>query len=194
MNILKTSILPLAAIVTAVVCLSGCSDKKSYAELLTEENQAVNVFLSNQNVITSIPPDSVFETGKDAPYYQLDDEGNLYMQVIDAGNPEMKVRNDQLVYFRFTRWSLTAYASSEKLEDGYGNANDMSLGSASFRYGNYTLTSSSQWGSGLQTPLTFLGLDCEVNLVVKSQYGLTSEIAQVVPFLYNVRYYPAVSD
>lgn len=184
----------MTALVAALISLSGCNDKKSYAELLTEENQAVNVFLSNQNVITSIPPDSIFEYGPDAPYYQLDDEGNLYMQVINPGDLKTKVSNDQLVYFRFTRWSLTLYAKTEELEDGYGNATDMSAGSASFRYGNYKLTSSSQWGAGLQTPLTFLGLDCEVNLVVKSQYGLTSEIAQVIPYLYNVRYYPAISN
>ena len=184
----------MTALVAALISLSGCNDKKSYAELLTEENQAVNVFLSNQNVITSIPPDSIFEYVPDAPYYQLDDEGNLYMQVINPGDLKTKVSKDQLVYFRFTRWSLTLYAQTEELEDGYGNATDMSAGSASFRYGNYTLTSSSQWGAGLQTPLTFLGLDCEVNLVVKSQYGLTSEIAQVIPYLYNVRYYPAISN
>ena len=45
-------------------------------------------------------------------------------------------------------------------------------------------------------PLQFpsLGLGCEVNLVVKSQYGLTSEIAQVIPFMYNVRYFRAMSN
>lgn len=65
------------------------------------------------------------------------------------------------------------------------------MGSASFRYNNYTLTSSSQWGSGLQLPLSVLGLGCRVNLVIKSQYGLSNEISQVVPFYYyDVRYFP----
>ena len=31
--------------------------------------------------------------------------------------------------------------------------------------------------------------DCEVNLVIKSQYGIASEISNVVPYLYNVRYF-----
>ena len=97
MKTIESVILGFAAIITIPVILSGCDDKKSYAELLTDENQAVNVFLSNQNVITSIPADSVFEAGPDAPYYQLDDEGNLYMQVLDAGDPDNKVRNDELV-------------------------------------------------------------------------------------------------
>ena len=70
----------------------------------------------------------------------------------------------------------------------------MLSGNASFRFGNYTLTSSSQWGSAIQLPLNFLGYDCEVNLVVKSQLGLSSEISQVIPYLYNLRYFEALSD
>ena len=44
-------------------------------------------------------------------------------------------------------------------------------------------------GSGIQYPLALLPVDCEVNLVVKSQLGLTSEIAEVVPYMYHIRYY-----
>lgn len=32
-------------------------------------------------------------------------------------------------------------------------------------------------------------MESEVNLVIKSQYGLSSEISQVIPFFYNVRYF-----
>lgn len=177
-----------------LLAAGGCNNKKSYAELLKEENKSVNTYLADQNVILSIPPDSVFVAGKDAPFYRLDEEGNVYMQVVNPGNLEQKVKNDELVYFRFTRWNLDSYAKTGELSEGWGNATDMSLGSASFRYGNFTLTSSSQWGAGLQMPLAFLGMDCEVNLIIKSQYGVTSEMAQVIPFLYNVRYYNAVSD
>ena len=68
------------------------------------------------------------------------------------------------------------------------------MGSASFRFNNYTLTTSSQWGSGIQMPLNFLGFNSHVRLVIKSQFGLTSEISQVIPFLYDIRYLPAVSE
>ena len=31
--------------------------------------------------------------------------------------------------------------------------------------------------------------ECEVNLIVKSQFGWTSEISYVQPFLYHIRYF-----
>ena len=58
-----------------------------------------------------------------------------------------------------------------------------------FLYGNYTLNVSSQWGYGIQLPLTFVGVNSEVNLIIKSQYGWMSEMAAVIPYLYHVRYF-----
>ena len=42
---------------------------------------------------------------------------------------------------------------------------------------------------GVQVPLIYLPLDCEVNLIVKSQMGRYDEISTVIPFLYNLRYF-----
>ena len=181
------------AIAMLGVTAMSCDDGKSYAELLTDETHAVNSFLANHRVQLGIPEYDEIETGADAPFYRLDEEGNVYMQVLSKGNKDMMTKDDDLVYFRFTRNSLFLYdvATGEFPEEGWGNSEDLTVGSASFRYNNYTLTSSSQWGSGLQLPLSVLGLGCRVNLVIKSQYGLSNEISQVVPFYYyDVRYFP----
>lgn len=144
---LNLKILGATALLTAGILFSGCNDSKSYAELLTEENQAINAYLLNQKVETTLPDDGNFLTGEDAPFYKLDEEGNVYMKVIDAGKPEWMAESDELVYFRFTRWSLLSYNpyTNEHI-DGWGNSDDLGLGSASFRFGNYTLSSSSAWG------------------------------------------------
>lgn len=176
----------LATVAVALIT-AGCDDNKSYAELLTEENQAVNAFLVDQKVEPALPADNKFIIGENAPYYPLDNEGNLYIQVIAMGNGGM-VEDNQLVYFRFTRYALRSYLSGEELE-GEGNSENPEYGNMSFRYGNYSLTSSSQWGTGIQEPLKYLPLGSEVRLIVKSQYGWTSEISQVQPFLYHIRYY-----
>lgn len=176
-----------------LLAFSSCKDSKSYAELLNEETKAVNSFLADQNVILDIPADSIFEYGPDAPFYRIDPDGNVFMQVIEPGDKE-KVKNDAMVFFRFTRYNLNEYALTGSLGSGYGNSEDVSMGSASFRFNNYTLTTSSQWGSGIQMPLNFLGFNSHVRLVIKSQFGLTSEISQVIPFLYDIRYLPAVSE
>ncbi len=179
----------LAAILA--LAFTSCEKSRSYAELLQTENMAVNRFLADQKVVAEIPADSVFEVGPDAPYYQIDPEGNVYMQVLSAGSgPD--IASDQLVYFRFMRYNLSLYAGSISALSGEGNEDDLTKSPTSFRYQNFTLPSSSEWGSGIQLPLTFLKkLNCELNLVVKSQYGWQSEISYVQPFLIHVRYYPA---
>lgn len=191
MNLRQSLIFFLAG--TMALALSSCKDSKSYAELLNDETKSVNVFLSDQNVIMDIPADSVFEYGPDAPYYRIDPDGNVFMQVIDPGE-KAKVKDDAQVFFRFTRYNLHEYAQTGILGSGAGNSDDLGKGSASFRFNNYTLSSSSQWGSGLQLPLHFLGYNSRVNIIVKSQFGLTSEISQVIPFLYDIRYLKAISD
>ena len=37
-------------------------------------------------------------------------------------------------------------------------------------------------------PLNYIGLESRVKLIIRSQYGLSSEISNVTPFLYEVRY------
>lgn len=171
----------------ATMLISGCDDNKSYAELLAEENASVNRFLADQRVITELPTDNKFITGNDAPYYPLDSEGNLYMQVISVGDGEM-VENNQLVYFRFTRYPLSSYVSGEEMS-GEGNSDTPEYGNLSFRYGNVNLSSSTQWGAGIQEPLKYLPIGSEIKLIVKSQWGWTSEISNVQPYLYHIRYY-----
>ena len=186
----------LGAAVLLGVALSTCDDSKSYAELLADEAHAINRFLVNNTVIMDLPENDEFITGPDAPYYRLDDEGNVYMQIVNPGDKQMMAKDDELIYFRFTRYNLYDYNMDDnKPGAGWGNAEDLSMGAASFRFGNYSLSSSSQWGSGLQMPLYYVGMESEVNLIIRSQLGLSSEISQVIPYVYNIRYFkPGTSD
>lgn len=180
----------LSAIVAILaVAFSSCSDKESYSDLLNSERNAVNAYLSTQRVVNEIPADTVFETGPDAPFYRIDPDGNVYMQVIKAGDKSNKPKTSQKIYFRYMRYNLQYwYRYNEWL--GEGNSTEMSLASSYFLYADFSLQLSSQWGSGIQMPLNFLGIDSEVNIIIKSQYGQTSEISQVQPYLYNIRYFP----
>ncbi len=170
--------------------LSSCNNGTTYAELLTDENISVNRFLSNQRVVPYQERDSTFqfEVGEDAPYYELEEDGNVYMQVLNAGTPGNRATYDQVIYFRFTRYNLNSY-TDDTLPEGEGNNTDLTYGNTSFRYGNLSSTTSYQWGEGLQYPLYYLPIDCQVNLVIKSQLGLYQEISYVYPFLYNIRYF-----
>lgn len=181
LNKLFASILAIAAVIGA----ASCSDDKTYAELLTDEAHYVNNFLADQRVINYVPADTVFETGPDAPYYRLDDDGTMYMQVLNPGTKGNKVKTDELIYFRYTRWALAYYADGQ-LPTGVGN--NTSLNSAWFRYQNFQLASSAQWGSGIQYPLSLLPVDCKVNIIIKASYGPTTELSDVRPYLYRLTY------
>ena len=96
------------------------------------------------------------------------------------------------------RHACNAFLANFEIEDvpadtvfkvGSGNADDMSQTATAFLYDDYSLETSSQWGYGMQMPLKYLGVDCEMNLVVKSQYGWTGEISSVVPYMYHLRYF-----
>ena len=109
-----TRCLPIASMSIGVMWgLSSCDDSKSYAELLTDEAHAINSFLANQNVILDLPKDDDFVTGPDAPYYRLDEEGNVYMQIVNAGDKNMMAKDDELIYFRFTRYNLYNYDAAK---------------------------------------------------------------------------------
>lgn len=174
-----------------LLTFASCSKTKSYAELLREETEYVNVFLADQRVVPYIPEDSVFEVGENAPYYMIDKEGNVYMQVLDKGN-EFRPATDDRVYFRFTAYPLNTYVSGQPM-DGAGNADDISgdngLGAQFFMFNDFTNTNSSAFGEGIQAPMFYLGANAKVNLVIKSQFGWAAMIANVIPYLYNVRYY-----
>ena len=100
------SILLLTLSLIALI-VASCKDSKSYTELLQDEDKAVNSFLAYQKVINAIPADTIFEIGENAPYYRIDNDGNVYMQVLKAGDRKNnRAKNGQTIYFRYGRKSL----------------------------------------------------------------------------------------
>ena len=87
--------LRILSLMVAALALGACDDDQSYANLLNIENQSVNNFLADQTVELEIPADTVFITGPDAPYYRIDEDGMLYMQVLDAGTKGNKVKDNE---------------------------------------------------------------------------------------------------
>lgn len=185
------SLILLCAMMLALVTGGACSKTKSYSELLRTEEKAVNWFMARHKVVSEVPADSVFEYGEDAPFYRMDEDGFIYMQVLKPGDLKNKAKKDQQIYFRYLRTNI------QEMYDGLnptpsGNANNVGAGNAaSFRFDNTELPTTLAWGSGIQVPLRYLGLDCEVNIVIRSYYGIQNEMGACQAYLYNVRYFPA---
>ncbi len=172
--------------------LGACSKSQSYSELLREEERAVNNFLAGQKVINNIPEDSIsFITGDDAPFYRLDEDGYIYMQVINKGDLSQKVKAGDVVYFRYNRLDLKSqYLDYDPVWDG--NQNILAANknvSASFVYKNQYLETTMLYGEGIQWPLKFLGFDSEVNLVLRSYYGFYNDQTSCIPYIINLKYF-----
>lgn len=186
--------LPIIAAAVLGLIFSSCQDSKSYAEMLNDETRAVNRFLSDHVVVDELPADNKFITCEDkgdlAPYYRLDEDGDVYMQVVTPGTPGNMAVTDQQIFLRFMRYNLFQY-SDGKLGTPSGNDTDLSNSSASFRFDNFQVSSTYRWGTGIQMPLKYVPIDAQVNIVIKSQAGLYDEIANVMPYLYQVRYFKA---
>lgn len=170
------------------VCITSCDDTKTYAELIDEENEAVEKFLETQTVINSIPADNDFQVGENAPYYKLDEDGYVYMQVLNKGDGGMAKYND-VIFFRYSRMNILTWADGG---DQTITGNDDNVSQAySFNFQNSSLNSTSQYGTGIQEPLKYIELNSHVNLIIKSKAGSTSELTSVTPYLYNIRYFPS---
>lgn len=173
-----------------ILSLASCEKGESYADLLKKEEKAVNWYLSGESVEVEIPADSIFIEGEDAPFYKMNEDGTIYMKVLDSGDLSERPENGDRVYFRYSRMNLRNFYEAG-LEQWFGNSNDLSAStvSTSFLMGNTTLQSSYQYGTGIQLPLKYLGYNSRVRLVLKAQAGFYAEQSQCLPFVFDVRYF-----
>ena len=184
--------------VSACACLffnMACSKTQSYSELLREEEKAVNWFLASKNVSLELP-ESIHDfvtyemIGEDAPFYRLDEEGYVYMQIVSMPDPEEMemVEEGDLVYFRFERENIRYLYEGIDITNS-GNSDYLPNGTTSFVYKNTYLSSSTSWGTGIQMPLKYIGYNSEVNLVLKSYYGFREDQTYCMPYIMNIRYF-----
>lgn len=175
------------------LAVSSCDKGESYADLLKMQEKAVNWYLSGESVETVIPADSIFITGEDAPFYKMDEDGNVYMKIIDSGDINNKAESGDRVYFRYSRMNLRNFYEAD-IEQWIGNSSDLSSStpSTSFIFGNYTLGSSFQYGTGIQLPLQYVGYNSRVKLVLKASSGFYTEQSQCLPYVMDVRYFRGI--
>lgn len=174
----------------------ACDDGKTYIELREEEDKAIEKYLtSDGRWVADIPADGNFlteENSENPPYYRLPDD--VYMQILSMGYLD-STRHffvvDDKVYFRYTRMSLTDWADG--IVSTSGNMNDAS-GSSDQYYFTYTTQMGSnysmyfEYGLGIQYPLQYVGNGAMLRLVVPSKMGFSSEISDVIPYLYTIKY------
>ena len=186
---MKRNIISIFSLLAKLLATSACSDSKSYADLLNDENKLVNAFLAEHRVLEEFPGVDECEAGPDAPYYRVDDEGNVYMQVVRKGDGTFPETGDR-VYFRYLSFDLNYFVVGSDANIGSGNLNNTGNSTPTyFLYDDFSIEQSSQYGTGIQIPVGLLGYNCKVNVIIKSQAGPTSTMSYVVPYLYKIAYY-----
>lgn len=188
---MKLSVTAILSIIILAAISSSCSKGDTYIDKLNEENRWVNNYLVLQKVEYKLPADGKFITGPDAPYYPLDDDNAVFMQVIDAGDMTQMAQKDQWIYFRYQRASLKNFKTLDGLS-WWGNASAPEIGTPYFSYKNMTFPKSIEWGQGLQMPLQYVGIGAHVKIVVKARYGRyddsDTDTGTVIPYVYDVTY------
>lgn len=186
----------------ALMCLTAvaglvfvaCDKSESYSDLLRDEEKAVNWFLAQQRVETKAPEKAEdFEIGPNAPFYRMNNDGTVYMQIISRGDLNDRPQSGDKVFFRFQRQNIKSMWLDIPTTS-VGNMDNLDTASTYLFYGNTVYPNSTQFGTGIQVPLDYLGYYSEVNLVIKSYSGFTgqnfqSEQSSCIPFLLNVKYY-----
>lgn len=122
----------------------------------------------------------------------MNGDGTVYMRVINTGDMKNRPKKGDMVYFRFMRKNINYMYQGMDVK-WEGNAENMgsSMNGTNLIYGNTTLQSTTQYGTGIQVPLDYLGYDCEVDIIIKSVEGLQGDISACIPYIYNIRYFKA---
>ena len=151
-------------------------------DMIKTEKEAVKNYLRKFDVIDHLPPLADIQPGSVSPFYQLDENGDVYMQVVKFGDGPAAT-DGQTVFFRFLRYDLLEYKKNGVLPKGNGN-----LGTTDAPY-SLIVGTPSNYGYALQLPLRYaLPLGSEVNLVITSAAGPVAEQPSHIPYLYNVIY------
>lgn len=170
---MKQSIGIIAAILLLSSLVGACSSKKSYAQMLKEEKDAIEAFIEKNGlkIVEEFPKDTIFEPNE---YYMF--ENGLYMNIIYRGNMDSRPKPDTTnIFIRFRNYFNLLNADDSTYIDG----NWFSREPIEFVYGYSDR-------AGWQDPLRYLGDSAQVKLIIPSKLGNTDEQGSVIPYYYGL--------
>lgn len=206
---MKKSILFLFALMGICLLWQSCDNYKTYAEMLKEERESIERFISRKNIkVISrdqfLAQDSTTNVANNE--YVLFTDNGIYMQIVYEGEGQ-KVESGQQVLTRFvevdvasgdTIWTNMFDVSSidEFRYERTGNSISATFVSDDGRYGVYSMAR--KYGSsvpaGWLIPLEYVNLTrntskiARVNLIVPSKMGQSDAIEYVYACHYELTY------
>lgn len=187
----------------SIVCGSvfvACSDSKTYAEMLEDEQNAISQYIRDNKiqVITA----SQFEANGNVTdldkneYVQL--SNGVYMQIVDKGKVDAdSIKNRDVVTVRFVEYDImekdttNGNINAPLMLDVFDYSITGTYASGQFRQGamaeyvSYYGNGSLQVPEGWITPLRFIRDKAHVKLIVPSKVGHSNAMQYVTPYYYD---------
>lgn len=187
----------------------ACDDTKTYAEMLEEEDDAIDAFIRDSNITVISQSqfhaqDSTTDLSKNE-FVQL--ASGVYMQIVKKGildengvllNPNDTVKNNDIILVRFSEYDvLNKYTSYSNLDvaytvDEFRYVATYSSIAGIFTGGNYMYSTSSSVNTavpaGWLVPLEYVRNKAHVKLIVPSKMGGNVGMQNVIPYYYDIKY------
>ncbi|MDR2474641.1 MAG: DUF4827 domain-containing protein [Bacteroidales bacterium] len=157
----------------ALILLPGvwvaCNNTKTYAELLKDEQDAIDRFIRDSGFVVY---NHYLETFGEKDFVKL--PNGLYLNVVEPGNPQ-PVDSGKVVLYRI-KYAVNlfqpAVAYAGNWHSGLPNQ---------FIYGR------SSW-EGISTPLKYVGENTVIRIIVPSSLNISEIMETVTPYYYYLKY------
>lgn len=178
----------------------ACDDTKTYAEMMEEEDEAIEAFIKDSNIVVIsqtefYKQDSITDVSKNE--YVLLANG-VYMQIVDKGSTNLAdtIRPNEVVLVRFSEYSLMdkmqtvsnlevpnlvdefRYTVSSSSIAGIFSTNP--YGAMYYYYQDTTVP------AGWLAALAYIRNGAHVKLIVPHKMGHTNAMSSVAPYYYDM--------
>ena len=190
------------ALMELCIGFQACDDTKTYAEMLEDEDNAIEAFIRDSNITVIsqsqfYAQDSTTDPAKNE-FVQL--ASGVYMQILDKGVEDKSdtVKNNDIILVRFSEYDvLNKYTSYSNLDivymvDEFRYVVTSSSIAGIFTGGNYMYSTSSSVNTavpaGWLVPLEYVRNKAHVKLIVPSKMGGNVGMQNVIPYYYDIKY------
>lgn len=183
---MKKLLLFIIAVSGILFLTTSCKDQKSYADYLRDEERAIERFLlqNNLSVIERFPSDGVFESDE----FYKDPETGVYYNIVEYGDTTENLFMGEEIYVRFSglKYFMVDDSTTYNNKD---TSNSPWPQTIIFRGPANSSTNSFYDTPGWVVPLTRIGHNGKVRLIVTFNMGSASDRQQYQPTYYDLVQY-----
>ncbi|MDR1436753.1 MAG: DUF4827 domain-containing protein [Candidatus Symbiothrix sp.] len=183
---MKVKFFLILSITGLSLAISSCNDAKTAQEYLREEKKAIERYIDTQGIKVVSDYLQAFESGKTGfaeNSYFLTKEG-LYIHVVDSGNGKRaEMLSEILTRFDYY-FDVKTYVSGDTSRYSVSYL----LLPIEFKYGMGTYTGYYAC-NGWAIPLSYMGEDAVVDLIIPSSLGSQSDNSSYRPVFYKNLHY-----